>query len=381
MGHWCVSGRFFAAASLLAFALAGCTSTSTHPASERLTVLRHGVEVSSAINVDVAYRLPASIRAWPFGGVSDGRYLAFGIEPPAANGRPGDDLKNQPVQQKNVPGRYGIIDETTGELTVRDSLATGANTNYVALVRNPGNTTFLVRVEAIEQPPAACPGIPMTCYAWQITAQQLPDGGAHVIAKGSDSAAATDVPVPVSSGETVAWLDTIRHGMSKVYAWSPGGTALPISAPLPTGILSLTAGNVWIGTPFTLHTLTKIPVDGGPTTTITLPPTATLATVNGDLIAYRQDSSGSSRAVCVTTISLPTRCHRLMQASAIYALTWLTSTTLLVSSPNGYSVVSIDGSISSTTLNHLTLVHSDSRHFVMLVDAGISQLLEVGHLQ
>ena len=381
MGHGCVSGRFFATASLLACALAGCTSTGTHPASERLTVLRHGVEVSSAINVDVAYRLPTSIRAWPFGGISDGRYLAFGIEPPAANGRPADDLKNQPVQQKNVPGRYGIIDETSGELTVRDSLATGANTNYLALVRNSGNTTFLVRVEAIEQAPAACPGIPITCYTWQVTAQQLPDGGAHVIAKGSDPTAATDVPVPVSSGQTVAWLNTSRHGMSEVYAWSPGGTAHPISAPLPTGILSLTAGNVWVGTPYGLHTLTRIPVDGGPTTTVALPPAAAIATVNGELIAYRQDSSGSSRAVCVTTISSPARCHRLMQASEIYALTWLTSTTLLVSSPNGYSVVSIDGSISSTTLNYLTLVHSDGRHVVMLVDAGITQLLAVGHLQ
>lgn len=381
MPHWSVGGRFFAAAALLVCALTGCTSTGTHSASERLTVLKEGVDVSNAINVDVAYRLPTSIRAWSFGGVSDGRYLAFGIEPLAANGRPADDLKNQPVQQKNVPGRYGIIDESTGELTVRDSLAKGANTNYLALVRNSGNTTFLVRVEAIEQAPAACPGIPMTCYAWQITAQQLPDGGAHVIAKGSGPAAATDVPIPVSSGQNVVWLDTSRHGMSEVYAWSPGGMAHPISAPLPTGILSLSAGKVWVGTPYGLHTLTGIPVDGGPTTTLALPAAAAIATVNGDLIAYRQDSSGSSRAVCVTTISRPTRCHRLMQARDIYSLTWLTGTTLLVSSLNGYSVVSIDGSISSTTLNFLTLVHSDGRHVIMLIDAGITQLLEVGHLQ
>lgn len=362
--------------------VSGCTSTGTHPASERLTVLKGGVDVSSAITVDVAYQLPASIRAWPFGGVSDGRYLAFGIEPLAANGRPSDDLKNQPVQQKNVPGRYGIIDESTGELTVRDSLARGANTNYLALVRNSGNTTFLVRVEAIDQTPAASPGfLSMTNYAWQITAQQLPDGAAHVIARGSDPAAATDVPVPVASGHTVVWFDTSRHGMSEVYAWSPGGTAHPISAPLPTGILSLTAGDVWVGTPNGLHTLTRIPVDGGPTTTLALPPAAAIATVKGDLVAYRQDSSGSSRALCVTTISRPTRCHHLMQANDIYSLTWLTDTTLLVSSLHGYSIVSIDGSISSTWLNFLTLVHSDGRHLVMRVDAGTTQLLAVGHLQ
>lgn len=361
--------------------VSGCTSTSTHPASERLTVLKGGVDVGSAITVDVAYQLPATIRAWPFGGVSDGRYLAFGIEPLAANGRPSDDLKNQPVQQKNVPGRYGIIDEITGELTVRDSLARGASTNYLALVRNSVNTTFLVRVEAVEQTPAASQRIGMTFYTWQITAQQLPDGGAHVIAKGSDPAAATDVPVPVSSGQTVVWLDTRRHGMSEVYAWSPGGTAHPISAPLPTGILSLTAGNVWVGTPYGLHTLTRIPVDGGPTTTLALPPAAAIATVKGDLVAYRQDSSESSRAVCVTTISRPTGCHRLMEASDIYGLTWLTGTTLLVSSLHGYSVVSIDGSISPTWLNFLTAVHSDGRHVVMRVDVGTTQLLEVGHLQ
>lgn len=361
--------------------ISGCTSTGTHPASERLTVLKDGVDVSSAINVDVAYQLPASIRTWPFGGVSDGRYLAFGIEPLAANGRPSDDLANQPVQQKNVPGRYGIIDESTGELTVRDSLAMGASTNYLALVRNSGNTTFLVRVEAIEQAPAACPGIPITCYAWQITAQQLPKGSAHVIAKGSGPAAATDVPVPVSSGQRVVWLDTSRHGMSVVYAWSPGGTAHAISAALPTGILSLTAGNVWVGTPYGLHTLTRIPLDGGPTTTVDLPPAATLATVKGEQVAYRQDSSGSSRALCVTTISRPTGCHRLMEASDIYSLTWLTDKTLLVSMINGYSVVSIDGSIYPTTLNFLTLVHSDGRHLVMLIDAGTIQLLQVGHMQ
>lgn len=361
--------------------VSGCTSTGTHKASERLTVLKDGVDVSSAINVDVAYRLPALIRAWPFGGVSDGRYLAFGIEPLAANGRPSDDLKNQPVQQKNVPGQYGIIDESTGELTVRDSLAKGANTSYLALVRNSSNTTFLVGVEAIEQAPAACPGIPMTCYTWQITAQQLPDGGAHVIAKGSDPAAATDVPVPVSSGQRVVWLDTSRHGKSVVYAWSPGGTAHPISAALPTGTLSLSAGNVWLGTPYGMHTLTRIPVDGGPTTTLDLPPAAAIAKVNGDLVAYRQDSSGSSRALCVTTISRPTRCHHLMQASAIYSLTWLTDTKLLVSGLHGYSIVSIDGSISSTTLNFLTVVHSDGRHLVMLIDAGTIQLLQVGHMQ
>ena len=364
----------------LTLLVSGCSSTGTHPASERLTVLRQGVDVSSAIKVDVAYRLPASIRAWRFGGVSDGRYLAFGIEPLAANGRPADDLKNQPVQQKNVPGRYGIIDESTGELTVRDSLARGANTNYLALVRNPGNTTFLVRVEAMEQAPAACPGIPMTCYTWQVTAQQLPDGGAHVIAKGSGPAAATDVPVPVASGHTVVWFDTSRHGMSVVYAWSPGGTAHPISTALPTGTLSLTAGNVWVGTPYGLHTLTRISVDGGPTTTLDLPPGAGIATVRGKQVAYRQDSSGSSRAVCVTTINDPTRCHSLMQANAIYSLTWLTGRTLLVSGLHGYSVVSIDGSIYSTTLNFLTLVHSDGRHLVMLIDAGTSQLLQVGHL-
>ena len=363
--------------------VSGCSSTSTHNGSERLTVLKGGVDVSSAINVDVAYQLPASIRAWSFGGVSDGRYLAFGIEPLAANGRPSDDLRNQPVQQRNVPGKYGIIDESTGELTVRDSLAMGANTNYLALVRSPGNTTFLVRVEAIEQGLAVGPG--GTSYAWQITAQQLPDGDAHVIAKGSDLAAPLDVPVPVSSGQRVIWLDTSRRGMSAVsvvYAWSPGGTAHPISAAVPTGgTLSLTAGKVWIGTPNGLHTLTGIPVDGGPTTTVGLPPAATLATVNGDLIAYRQDSSGSSRSVCVTTISRPTGCHRLMEASDIYSLTWLTGTTLLVSKINGYSVVSIDGSIASTTLNHLALVHSYGQHVVMLIDAGTIQLLQVGHLQ
>lgn len=362
--------------------VSGCSSTSTHKASERLTVLKGGVDVSSAINVDVAYRLPALIRAWPFGGVSDGRYLAFGIEPLAANGRPSDDLGNQPVQLKNVPGKYGIIDESTGELTVRDSLAMGASTNYLALVRNSGNTTFLVRVEAVDQASAEEARIPGPGYAWQITAQQLPDGGAHVIAKGSDPTAPLDVPVLVSSGQRVVWLDTSRHGMSVVYAWSPGGTAHPISAALPTGTLSLTAGKVWVGTPNGLHTLTGIPVDGGPTTTVDLPPAATLATVNGGLIAYRQDSSGrGGGAVCVTTISDPTRCHSLMQANAIYSLTWLTGTTLLVSGLHGYSVVSIDGSISSTTLNFLTVVHSDGRHLIMLIDAGTSQLLEVGHLQ
>jgi hypothetical protein len=365
----------------LTLLISGCTSTGTHRASERLTVLKGGVDVSSAINVDVAYQLPASIRAWRFGGVSDGRYLAFGIEPLAANGRPSDDLKNQPVQQKNVPGRYGIIDESTGELTVRDSLAMGASTNYLALVRSPGNTTFLVRVEAIDQASAEEARIPGPGYAWQITAQQLPDGDAHVIAKGSDLAAATDVPVPVSSGHTVVWLDTSRHGMSVVYAWSPGGTAHPISTALPTGTLSLTAGKVWVGTPNGLHTLTGIPVDGGPTTTVDLPPAAGIAKVNGDLIAYRQDSSGSSRALCVTTINRPTGCHRLMEARDIYSLTWLTGTKLLVSGLHGYSVVSIDGSISSTTLNFLTLVHSDGRHVVMLVDAGTIQLLQVGHMQ
>lgn len=364
--------------------VSGCTSTGTHPASERLTVLKGGVDVSSAITVDVAYQLPATIRAWRFGGVSDGRYLAFGIEPLAANGRPSDDLKNQPVQQKNVPGRYGIIDESTGELTVRDSLAMGASTNYLALVRNSGNTTFLVRVEAIDQASAEDARIPGPGYTWQITAQQLPDGSAHVIAKGSGPTPPTDVPVPVSSGQRVVWLDTSRHGMSVmsvVYAWSPGGKAHPISAPLPTGTLSLSAGKVWVGTPYGMHTLTGIPVDGGPTTTVDLQPAATLATVNGDLIAYRQDSSGSSRALCVTTVSDPTRCHSLMQASAIYSLTWLTGTTLLVSGLHGYSVVSIDGSISSTTLNFLTVVHSDGRHLVMLIDAGTIQLLQVSHMQ
>ncbi len=373
--------RFFAAGSLLVLALTGCTSTGTHNASERLTVLKSGVDVSSAINVDVAYQLPALIRAWPFGGVSDGRYLAFGIEPLAANGRPSDDLGNQPVQLKNVPGKYGIIDESTGELTVRDSLALGANTNYLALVRSSGNTTFLVRVEAIDLASVEDARIPGPGYAWQITAQQLPDGVAHVIAKGSGPAAPPYVPVPISSGEKVVWLDTSPQGMSVVYSWSPGGTAHPISAPLATGTLSLTAGKVWIGTPNGLHTLTGIPVDGGPTTTVDLPPAATLATVNGDLIAYRQDSSGSSRAVCVTTISRPTGCHSLMQANAIYSLTWLTGRTLLVSGLHGYSVVSIDGSISSTSLNFLTGVHSDGRHLVMLIDAGTTQLLQVGHLQ
>src|SRR5487761_2010369 len=273
---------------VLAFSLtllvSGCTSTGTHSGSERLTVLKGGVDVSSAINVDVAYRLPALIRAWSFGGVSDGRYLAFGIEPLAANGRASDDLKNQPVQQKNVPGRYGIIDESTGELTVRDSLAKGASTNYLALVRNSGNATFLVRVEAIDLASPDDARIPGPGYGWQITAQQLPDGSAHVIAKGSGPTAPLYVPVPVASGHTVVWLDTNQHGMSVVYAWSPGGTAHSISAALPTGTLSVTAGDVWVGTPYGLHTLTRIPIDGGPTTTVDLQPAATLATVNGDLI-------------------------------------------------------------------------------------------------
>ena len=366
----------------LTLLVSGCSFTGTHKASERLTVLKGGVDVSSAIDVDVAYELPASIRAWSFGGVSDGRYLAFGIEPLAANGRPSDDLANQPVQLKNVPGKYGIIDESTGELTVRNSLATGANTSYLALVRNSGNTTFLVRVEAIDQASAEDARIPGPGYAWQITAQQLPDGSAHVIAKGSGPTAPLYVPVPVSSGQRVVWLDTSPQGISVVYAWSPGGTAHPISAPLPTGTLSLTAGKVWIGTPYGMHTLTEIPVDGGPTTTLALSSDATLTKVNGEQVAYRQESSGrGGGAVCVTTISHPTRCHSLMQASAIYSITWLTGTTLLISGPHGYAIVSTDGSIYPTALNFLTVVHSDGQHVVMRVDAGTTQLLEVGHLK
>ena len=353
------------------------------PAGVRLTVVTDGQQLdvgTDAIALTKAYLLPQGMHAWSFGGVSDGKYLVFGIEAPAADGKLADS-RHEPTQPADKPGRYGVIDLATGRLTVGQTLAAGAYTNYVALAQTSDGASTLVRVEAVEQQPGACPSLPVTCYRWQITAQRLPDGRATVIARSTSPAADTDVPEPVEDGRVVAWLDTTTHGTSRLYVWQPGSRPRAIGPAQPTGLLSLTAGTAWIGTPYNSVRLTRLPLGAGEPTSTQLPATAALALVRGDQVAYRVDLPNGDRAVCTASVRTPRACRQVLHSSDIYSVGWIGNHELLISTPDGYSVTTDRGAgIASTTLNNLYLVHEYRGTLVALLDIGTRQALAIGHL-
>jgi hypothetical protein len=270
-----------------------------------------------------------------------------------------------------------VVDLARRRLTVRNTLAKGAHSDYVTLVHQ-GARTDLVRVEAVEQPATKCPAAAGSCFAWQVTAEQLPSGSARVIARSRAPAASTDVPQPVSNGSVVAWLDVAVHGRAQVIRWHPGSAPRPLGPPVATGLLSLGATDAWVGTPFGQAVLTRLPLDGRAPSRVELPPGAALATVGDSLVAYRVDRADGTRSVCVAAVERAVSCRVVFRAPDIYLLGWLGGD-LLVSSPAGYGLVDPrTASTTPTTLNYLYLVHDLAGRIAVLLDAGDHQVLAVG---
>ncbi|WP_191839589.1 hypothetical protein [Catellatospora chokoriensis] len=363
-------GRTAAALGVVAvfIALAACQSDGGDP-TLRLTQVTDVAELGLAgvISVDHAFGLPAGVRVAHYGAHTDGTRVVFGVDPPEG-------------RRAGAAGSYGIVTLSDGRLTFRDASQAGALTDYLAIVAAAGGS-HLIRVEAVELPPAQCPDIPVTCYRWRITDELMTAGKPRVIATGDRPTAANEVPQPVTDGSGVAWLTT-DHGIAQVWAYQPGGEPRRIGAQVRPGILSATADQVWVGTPVGDAAIYRLPLSGAAAAIrVALPPTAGLATVAGSRVAFRVDESPQSRALCVADLPDPHTCRKVFAAPDIYALYWLGPDALLVSAPDGYSLVRLDGTISRLPLDHLYLVHSDGGRLAFVEQLGDIQVLVVGHLE
>ena len=279
--------------------------------------------------VVAAWALPNDMFLSKYGAVRLGDQVAFGTDVDAAGSQPGAAAR----------GNFGVISLRTGRLQLLPALLLGAWTNLIT-----GTDGYWIRTET-RPSTQACGRTDGACTEWLIAATPATGGPTFVLDGGVTSAEAVNIPRVVTSSLGVAWQRPVAGGQSEVVWWRAGfDRPLVVGGASGQGQLAGTVSG-WLLATMWGRGPTLLDVGKG----VSVASPALNALVAGpSLLAYavpaETDALPGTSDIDVGQVVGGKLVGKLIaQVSDVYGLGWADSLNLLVATPNGTSLVPING--------------------------------------